>query len=197
MSVKLILLRHGQTDQNRSDRWQGVQDPDLNEVGLRQAELASAALRKYGISRILSSPLKRAKQTAAIVAREAGLTVREDPRLVERNLGPFEGLTTHEILRITGLRSFSITSREIDAYAGVEKWSQVVERSRSFIGSVSVLDGVTLAVTHGGFMQAAVDILLGDGHSPVRFGNCGYLYVHTVDSLVLEHEVVRLEEYVH
>jgi 2,3-bisphosphoglycerate-dependent phosphoglycerate mutase len=92
----LLLARHGETDWNRDHRWQGFTGPPLNETGRRQARELGARL-DVDIDAIYSSDSERARETAEIVAARLGLSVTEDPRLREMNLGEWEGLTRHEI----------------------------------------------------------------------------------------------------
>ncbi len=94
---RILLIRHGQTDWNVEGRWQGHIDVPLNEVGLEQAKSLAAYLRGHAITAVYSSDLLRAHKTAEGIAAEFGLTVHDDVRLRELNLGAFQGLTTTEI----------------------------------------------------------------------------------------------------
>ena len=91
----LLLARHGETDWNRTHRWQGFTGPPLNETGRRQAE--ELAAKVDDLDAIYSSDSERARETARIVAARLGLSVTEDPRLREVNFGEWEGLTRQEI----------------------------------------------------------------------------------------------------
>ena len=79
----LILARHGETDWNRDGRWQGHADRPLNELGREQAGALAATLADEPVAAVYSSDLRRARDTAAIVARTHGLGVEVDPRLRE------------------------------------------------------------------------------------------------------------------
>jgi len=68
MGVKLFLIRHGQTELNLEGRYQGSMDTELTSVGIRQAKLAKKYLSMVIFSSIYSSPLKRALNTASIIA---------------------------------------------------------------------------------------------------------------------------------
>ena len=93
----VILVRHGQTDYNKSQRWQGVLDIPLNENGLKQAELLAKSLKNYPIDVFISSPLNRAYVTTEKVAKIHGKTIAyTDERLREINFGDFAGLTPKE-----------------------------------------------------------------------------------------------------
>ncbi|MFR9751563.1 histidine phosphatase family protein [Nocardia sp. 004] len=93
----LILLRHGQTEWNAADRMQGQIDTDLTELGRRQAKEAARELVSRNAIAILSSDLRRARDTATALADHTGLTVVPDIRLRETSLGEWEGLTHLEV----------------------------------------------------------------------------------------------------
>lgn len=97
--ARLIMVRHGQTEWNRLGRYQGQSDIELNETGLRQAQQAAKRLAREKINAIYCSDLKRARQTAEIIASKHNLTdtIRESPLLREMNFGDYEGLTFDQI----------------------------------------------------------------------------------------------------
>ncbi|MCZ7460566.1 bifunctional RNase H/acid phosphatase [Streptomyces sp. WMMC940] len=93
-----VLLRHGETALTPEKRFSGSGDHELSEVGRRQAEAVAAALAARGtIQAIVSSPLKRCRQTAEAVATRLGLDVRIDEGLRETDFGAWEGLTFAEV----------------------------------------------------------------------------------------------------
>lgn len=93
----LYLVRHGQTDWNIEDRWQGQIDVPLNAHGRQQAEQVAAELAGEDISAIYTSDLQRASQTAAALSRLTGLPVTCDRRLREINQGAWQGLLSWEV----------------------------------------------------------------------------------------------------
>lgn len=96
-ATRLVVIRHGETAWNAALRIQGHTDIPLNETGRWQAERMAAALADAGLSAVYSSDLQRAAQTAAPLARAAGLAVQHDSGLRERHFGVFEGATFQEI----------------------------------------------------------------------------------------------------
>ena len=92
----LVLLRHGETDWNAEERAQGHADVALNRVGHAQAEVVARALADLEPSRLWSSDLSRAMQTAEHIADVTGLSIEPDPRLREYDLGLRSGLTRLE-----------------------------------------------------------------------------------------------------
>ncbi|MEU7155698.1 bifunctional RNase H/acid phosphatase [Streptomyces chrestomyceticus] len=96
----LVLLRHGETALTPQKRFSGSggSDPELSEAGHRQAAAVAAALAARGTAQaVVSSPLKRCRQTAETVAARLGLDVRVDEGLRETDFGAWEGLTFAEV----------------------------------------------------------------------------------------------------
>lgn len=93
--MKLLLVRHGETDWNAKSWIQGRTDISLNEKGERQAEELGDQLLEKGIhvARIYTSKLKRAKQTASIVSRMLDVPYAVEEGLEEMHLGVWEGKT--------------------------------------------------------------------------------------------------------
>ena len=108
----LYCVRHGESTYNSLGRIQGHLDVPLSERGVRQSQAAAAALAGLSIEVIYASPLRRAFQTAQIIAEILQVQIRTDPRLMEINAGIFQGRTREELLefcpealaRWTGLR---------------------------------------------------------------------------------------------
>ncbi|MCF1507067.1 bifunctional RNase H/acid phosphatase [Streptomyces glomeratus] len=95
-----VLLRHGETPLTPLKRFSGSggSDPSLSDVGRRQAELAAGVLAARGtVQAVVSSPLARCRETAAIVADRLGVQVDVDDGLRETDFGAWEGLTFGEV----------------------------------------------------------------------------------------------------
>ncbi len=98
MSVeRIIFLRHGQTDYNLQARIQGASNFPLNARGIEQAREIAPHIAQLKPTKIISSDLVRALDTAQIVGEQLGITPITDTRLRERNYGLWEGLTSAEI----------------------------------------------------------------------------------------------------
>ena len=95
--TELILARHGETDWNRENRFQGHADPPLNELGRRQSAELAEALAGETIARVYTSPLRRASETAEIVARRLAVDVEPLEQLREIDVGAWSGLTRDEV----------------------------------------------------------------------------------------------------
>src|SRR5262245_19890061 len=97
MALKLTLLRHAETDWNRERRYQGWTDTGLSAVGRAQAEAAARRLAGQPFAAVWSSPLRRARDTAAAIATAQGLAVKEHAAFMEMGFGEWEGLTVAEV----------------------------------------------------------------------------------------------------
>src|SRR6266568_1977988 len=93
----LLLARHGETDWNREGRWQGWADPPLNDAGRTQARQLADQLRSTPFDAVYSSDLRRAHETAEIVAAPHDVAVVVDRDLREIDIGSWSGLTRPEI----------------------------------------------------------------------------------------------------
>jgi probable phosphoglycerate mutase len=95
--TRLLLLRHGQTELSVQRRYSGHGDPELTPLGRAQAAGAAARLARVpGIAAVLTSPLRRARQTAEAVAAATGAPLAVRERLIETDFGTWEGLTFPE-----------------------------------------------------------------------------------------------------
>lgn len=90
--MKLYIIRHGETDWNIKRRFQGRSDIPLNGEGRRLAQVTSEALKEIPFTKIYTSPLKRAYETAVIMKRDRDIPVIEEPRIIEISFGEYEGL---------------------------------------------------------------------------------------------------------
>ena len=97
--MRLLFVRHGETDWNVENRIQGGTDTALNETGQEQARQLGQKLaeQKLMIAKIYSSKLKRAHKTAEIVGELLGVDVESVDGLEEMNLGQWEGMRWHEV----------------------------------------------------------------------------------------------------
>lgn len=89
--MKLYISRHGQTPWNVEDLVCGRADVPLTEIGQQQARLLAESAVDKGIDVILSSPLKRARQTAQAVSDAIGVPIQIDDRLIEMDFGTYDG----------------------------------------------------------------------------------------------------------
>jgi broad specificity phosphatase PhoE len=96
---ELFLVRHGESVWNRSRRYAGQQDVALSDLGRQQAFRIAGRLAGESLAAIYASPLRRARETAEIIARHSRQTVIVEPGLAEIDHGLWEGLTTQQVIR--------------------------------------------------------------------------------------------------
>jgi broad specificity phosphatase PhoE len=160
-----VLLRHGRTAWNRVGRAQGHGDVPLDETGARQAARVAPLLASMRPTRLWSSDLTRARQTADAVSRETGLPVEEDPRLREFAVGERQGLTWEEsVARFPWIADGVGLGERLAGVPGAEDDTDVRVRIVPAVdGYLDALGpGETgIAVTHGAALKIALVGLLG------------------------------------
>ncbi len=92
----VYLVRHGQTALNAANRYRGLDDPPLDAVGVLQVEDTALRLAPVPLRSVVASILRRAIETAEIIAMPHGLHVEPDPRLIDIDYGPWTALTQDE-----------------------------------------------------------------------------------------------------
>lgn len=98
--VRVLLVRHGQATFNVEGKLPGqLPGVPLTDEGRRQASRAAIALAGARLTTVVSSPLERARETAEIIARGWSLPVREDPRLMDTDVGPWAGRKISDIAK--------------------------------------------------------------------------------------------------
>ena len=159
MANTIILWRHGQTDWNVANKFQGHTDIPLNAVGEYQASHAARLVVDMKPTAILSSDLIRAQKTAQALADLNGLAITIDPRLRETNCGKWEGLTGEEIRAVDfeALKEWSLGGDNPAGGTG-DRRSEVGARAKAAIDDfLAGKDGETLIVaTHGGTARAII-----------------------------------------
>ncbi|MHA7837947.1 MAG: histidine phosphatase family protein [bacterium] len=160
MRTDLLLVRHGQTPWNAAGRWQGHGDPGLSPLGVEQARELAVAMRREpgsGWSAVLASDLRRATETARIVADRLDLPLEVDARLRELDVGAWTGLTRAEIEAFDRERLLAFESGEPTVRAGGgESRLEIRRRSRDLMRDVSKRFGGCrlIVVTHLGVIRA-------------------------------------------
>jgi alpha-ribazole phosphatase len=176
--VRVIFVRHGETEYNVESRYQGHTDTNLSEAGLQQAAAVAARLRHESIAAIYTSDLSRASETARAIASYHGLTVKSDQSLRECAFGEWEGLTVTQIAErypeiFRNYLRDSVTHRA----PGGERLEQLQDRVVCAIGRLAEMhpDDTVVVVTHGGPIRAffcyAFDVRL-ETFRRIRLDNC-------------------------
>ena len=185
--TELLLVRHGETDWNRERRFQGHADPPLNQAGRVQARELAKSLAGEGIDAIYTSDLRRARETAEIVAARVGSDVVALRELREIDVGDWQGLTWPEIeeRHPDGAARWH---RDGHGWDGGETYDQLRERIVAALRVIAERHPRqrVLVVGHGGTVRATrafvegVSVVESRGRSPA-IGNCEVFRVVTED----------------
>jgi broad specificity phosphatase PhoE len=171
--MRLILIRHGETEHNRRRLTLGRFDAPLNERGRAQAAAVAASFHTAP-SALYTSPLSRARETAEAIAANTGVPVREEAALIEMDVGEMEHLTGAELLerypeflrvwtsreaaeaRMPGAEA--VTDASEARMPGGETLREVQERAWAAVQSwrAAEPDGEVVAVTHNFVIGALV-----------------------------------------
>jgi broad specificity phosphatase PhoE len=162
VATTILLARHGESDWNRSEQWQGLADRPLTELGREQARTLAARLHDVELDAIYSSDLQRARDTAQVVAHDHGLEVMEVPALREVDVGSWSGLTRTE----AQTRFPDGYARWIDGGEGWddgESYAQLRDRVVAAVQRIAAdhEGGRILVVAHGGTIRAIHAAALG------------------------------------
>lgn len=159
MANTIILWRHGQTDWNVANKFQGHTDIPLNSVGEYQVTHAARMVAEMKPTAIIASDLIRAQKTAQALADINGMTINIDARLRETNCGAWEGLTGDQIRETdhANLKEWSLGGDNPAGGSG-DRRSEVAARAEAAIEVfLRDKDDQTLIVaTHGGTARAVI-----------------------------------------
>lgn len=158
--MNLLLIRHGQTNWNLEQRFQGQSDIPLNETGRKQAQALAERLAAENFDAIYSSDLQRAIETAHII-RKSGF--QPDARLREVNFGDWEGLTYDEI-KVKHPETLAAWENDIfkNAPPNGETLEGLAVRVQSMLDELRMKhqDQRILIVAHGGVLQTLICLAL-------------------------------------
>ena len=148
----ILLARHGETDWNREKRWQGLADHSLNARGREQARVLAEKLEAVPFSAVYASDLRRAHETALIVAERKGLAVTPMGELREIDVGSWTGLSYEEVkerFRDAYAQSRTRTGR---GWEGGETYAEMGRRVLDAMRSIAREHpgDAVLVVTHSG-----------------------------------------------
>lgn len=182
----VAFIRHGQTDWNREGLLQGSTDIPLNDTGREQARDALMTLRSRPWDAVVSSPLRRARETAAIIAEGLGVELgRAYDDLVERDYGALEGTPSADAIERWPTRE----------YPGAESLASVASRGAAALAAIATdLPGsAVLVVCHGTIIRYTLARIAGrpvpgidNGSVSMVTGDGAGWIVRTVNGIPLE-----------
>ena len=175
--LRLILIRHGQTEANISRRLQGQSDGPLNELGRQEVERLGLALKDTQIDVIISSDLVRASDTAAAIACYHNLPVNPTMLVREWNGGEWDGRPAEEFIAI--VKNLTIPIAELRPPGG-ETLTEVRARASAFVKDViEKYPGKTVVLcSHGDFLRMVISVLMNESidkaNATYRMDNASY-----------------------
>jgi len=161
--TELILVRHGETPWNVGKIYRGRSDVELDELGIKQAELLGKYLTNYGLAAIFSSPLKRALDTANIIARYQKIDVQIADGLVDFDYGEWQCLPEREVERLypTLLNEWRNNPHKVRMPGG-ESLEDIRKRAITVVNDViSKCQGSVVLVSHRVINKVLICSLLG------------------------------------
>ena len=177
VSRRIVLWRHGRTEWNASGRFQGQTDIDLDEIGRAQAWESARRLAALEPDLLISSDLRRTRDTIAALAEITGKPVQLDIRLRETFAGEWQGLTGAEIAsRYPEEYKAWRAGDPLLKVGGGETRQDVAERMAAAVRDIAARladDGLAVLTSHGGAARLGIAALIG---MPLeRFTNIGGL----------------------
>ncbi len=159
--LTLVLSRHGATPRSEPEQHLGQRvDIELSEPGRQAAEALARRLAGVSFDRLISSPLRRARETAAAIAN--GRPVETDARLLEMDYGDWEGLTYGEIeARFGDERRRWEADPASGQCPGGESGLDVATRASGFLEDAVTTGGQVLVVAHSTLNRVLLCVALG------------------------------------
>ena len=175
---QIILVRHGETDWNANQIFRGRTDIELNETGIKQAQLLAEYLNGLKIEAIYSSPLKRALKTAEIIASRHQIEVKINPALIDFDYGEWQTLSRQEVeASYPKIYKEWITAPHTVNIPGGENLGAVTERATGVInGIIARHKGNVVLVSHRVVNKVLICALLGLDNSHfwnIKLDTCG------------------------
>ena len=161
--AEIILVRHGETEWNVGEIYRGRIDINLDEVGVKQAELLGEYLSNLELDAIYSSPLRRALDTADIIAQYQKVGVQVTNSLIDMDYGEWQGLSEQEVKKsYQTLHNEWHTKPERVKMLGGESLADVRERAVGVVNEViSKYKGSVALVSHRVVNKVLICFLLG------------------------------------
>ena len=193
--MEIYFVRHGETEWNNSNRWQGRSDIPLSERGRNQAIQTGEFLRKIGLrpAALYASDLKRAKETAEIIGQTLRIKPIVNPVLREADVGLWNGLEISEAFRNHGNL---IEHWQKDPWADIaktESLGEVQRRAVSFLkfASTAFAGKQVVAVAHALLIRTVICYSMGlplENHYRLSMHNC------SVSSIIVEGGKTKVHE---
>jgi broad specificity phosphatase PhoE len=161
--IRILLIRHGNTDTVGRVVYGRMPGVHLSEQGRRQAEAAGQAIRRrYQLHQVISSPMERAQETAGLIARPQNLSVSIDEAFNELDVGQWTGKTIEDLQSSPSWKQYN-QLRSLYAPPGGERLIDVQQRSWNALDRMirEQREGTVAIVTHGDVIRSLLLLFLG------------------------------------
>lgn len=187
--MKIVLVRHGETTANVERLFCGHTDVKLTEKGIEQAKKAADKLAPYSFTKIISSDLSRAYDTASIINQHHHLPIEQTKTLREFNFGAWEGYTYDQILALkpksfedNGIGRWAFTFPEGE---NLELLTNRVMKQIKYIRSEMHKEDIVLIVTHSGVIRSVLTMEISNNKEAYwryDIDNCGIVELNYFDN---------------
>lgn len=193
--MRLYMIRHGETEWNVKKRFQGQSDIPLNNEGRKIARITAKALADVPFTRVYTSPLKRAYETAIIMRGTRDIPVIEDARIMEIGFGVYEGACfSEEDYGVSGTEFLKFFN-EPEAYVppkGAESIEKLQKRTGDFLDEIThnkdIEHETILISTHGAALRGLLSnihhIAIKDFWRGGVHRNCAVTIIDIVDGKI-------------
>jgi len=191
MMTEIILVRHGETKWNVQEVFRGRIDIELNQTGIRQAELLAEYLSRRQLDAIFSSPLQRAVRTAELIAGYHKLDVEIVAQLIDMDFGEWQGLPHQEVKdRYKEIYAEWVGHPDKVRMPSGESLDDVRQRVEKLVDDVvAKYEGTVVLVSHRVVNKVLICALLGLDNShfwQIRQDTCGIsTFVHDRSHFIL------------
>jgi len=175
--TKILLIRHGDTDWNVEEIFRGRADIELNETGIKQAELLAKYLEDVSLEAVYTSPLKRALKTAEIIASSHNADVTSSQGLIDFDYGEWQGLSNDTVKdKYKALYEKWMKKPHLVIMPKGESLDDVRKRGLRLIDRIIKNEGTVALVSHRVVGKVLICALLGLDNSHfwnIRLDTCG------------------------
>jgi len=158
MTLKIYLIRHGETDFNRKSMEYGQSDEtSLNKRGLEQVKKLSLRLKYIRVDKIFSSQVRRAIQTAEVLSKYLRIPVIKDERLKEYEPGKVDPSSEEWSKEYKRMLNEGMSKYDIRPFGGENIWD-LIKRAKSFLEEIEKEKGTIVIISHSGFNEVFINL---------------------------------------
>ena len=161
MTLKIYLIRHGETDFNKQGKeWGQPTETSLNEIGIKQSRKLAQRINEINLDKLFSSDLKRSLQTAEIVSKAMGIPIITDQRLREYDPGEADPSSEKWIEKYRWLLNLGMSKYDIRPFGGENIWD-LIKRVKSFLDDLERENGIIVIISHSGVNSTLINLSQG------------------------------------